>query len=419
MTSLVHAVNHLKQTSHVLKSVRFKISDKWCHRLSRDLKLVLVEFMDVSSLARMLVVHSTWYRLRTDERFCRLAYTKWFGECTSRDMDIFEFDENTSWVCRLDVRIATMKNWLCGVATTRIFQIDSMTTCNLHLNGSRLSMDTNWPHGVQLDLHTGEWIRDVKWLPPTRCILRNPDHEIAMGDHWDGVHVRIRSKSTGQKVVQLVTPIAQFVHRIECDPMQDIMRIRTTNFNWHTYDIVSGKRLVSWDLHEGPQLSDTVDHGTSMSMLFDGNIYHPCPNDPSKLDVIDALTTQTRTSRAPVSNLGKLYAIIPRFLVFTGQDQIDLWDRASLKHKFTMMALDALVDISSRECLVIVNESIHQSFMHIDLNGVMRFFPSCTGRLMVPWAFNGRWLVADYGHGIEVYDFMPRRRRLLKKGCKI
>ena len=424
MSRLIDAVAQLNHVRHLGTSMKSKIVDRWGHRLPRSLMLEVVTFLDAGMVAAMLSVNSVWHHLVHDERFCRLVYVKWFGECTSRDMDTFQFDRDTPWVQRLDVRVQTMLNWIHGTPSMEtLSDMDKrnrmrwewcLDGCKLHINHHRSVDNVIDLHRKRLETSCSNQLD----LDAIRHVLRDPDLAVLYDDERK-FPVVIRRKSTAQEIMRIGTPDHGRIDTIDCDPTSDLVRVQFYvhgEYYWHSYHALSGQRIASAALNT---IHDSA--APTLSNLYDGNFYHL---RGGSMDVICARTGKKMIQDAKVPDFN-LDAITSRHLVFRGRTgYTELWNRHRLtcEHKFHMPYF--LLDMSRRECFAMgYDDSMVWKGFHIDVNGRVR-------HLSLRWydpdgivvAFNGRWVVTTlHGGNGHVYDFMPRRaqERLMTKRRKI
>jgi len=400
------------------------MTDNWSQHLPRDLKVVVLTFLDAASTVVMMNLNKNWQNLTRDEHACRLAHDKCFGVCTSRDMDIFQFDSKTSWTTKFNVRAATARNWLAFAPTgNTTFQIQEWISgkwCMCQLDGSRLNI-RHQLHEVdrQIDMHTGTSSRNQRYYRTNRLCFSNPDYRFE--DEYNPGRKRrdmvITNKMTNQVVSSITIPDGYTADQTDCDPMSDLVLMRKQpGGTWISFRASTGQQIAYGYLsHFGYPYYDS-DNATSM--VFDGLIYDlvMSESDVTTLTVINAWTGQHITRKEFDIKIPLHRVILPRSIVFFDESEIQIWDRQQLvlvKRISTnreRLTNNVLTEISSRECLLTMDDNKDQRFMHIDMHGNIRMLARPPFRGQELEAFNSRWLVVRENHILKCYDMMPRVR---------
>src|SRR5690242_13112170 len=109
--SVLTAVKEFKHSAHQIAAIQCG-RDRLCARLPLDLRLIVMSFLKGSEATSLCSVSSSWNKLRGEnERFARLLYRLMFGDCSARDMELFEFSADSSWRHRFHVQFGTARNW--------------------------------------------------------------------------------------------------------------------------------------------------------------------------------------------------------------------------------------------------------------------------------------------------------------------
>jgi len=406
--NLFHAVTEFKRAVHHVSACKAQTCDRWGIRLTRNLKIELLVYLDTADAFAILSVNASWGRLLRDERACRVMYEKCFGECTARDRDIFQWSEKTSWCHRLDIRMRTMRNWTDGHAQAlMVFPTtykDPRNMDHVELDGCNLEHEDLSGISIMLDLHNGKTDYETE-MTPRKWILRNPEWRF----ETDGVLTeRIVHKKTRQIISSFETgeTMVGSWNRIDCDPASDLLLRHTRSLDqWAVYRVDTGQvvyRQKGCLLHCWPE----------SSILFDGRIYNRgAAEKHGQMDVIDARSGQVLQQNVQIPT-DYWVGTVPQYLVFChfGQDaHVALWDRFQLRLSkliSTERKAATMLDVSRRECLIV--DKTQKRIHHVDVRGKVRRW---SGHFLdvkdLSLAFNGRWLVTAGVNTMTIYDFKP------------
>jgi len=407
---LRRVVTDLQHTIHRVKAFQSQITDQWGSRLPRDLRNQVVDYLDGIDCISLFLVHSSWYRQWTDERCCRLMYAKLFGECTSRDISIFQWTDTTTWRQRLDTRIRTMRNWSTGspqrvVTSACSIANDSFSRYGWELDGFVLqyvSRSATWrvKDVYHVDLLSENKTAVVEQFEYGPCVLKNPAWTVD-ANHARSTSFVIRDKKTLQPVANINSGPAMY-NLIECDPASDLVLVSFGTTNQHP----------TWKLYRA-DTGDFIQSGHHrmehlwVSAIYDGTIYamHGCT-----MDVVDARSAQLIRQHVKIP-ASSLVGIVQRYLLFEKANRLFLFDRKHLRRHSsikTTKKFELMMDVSRRECLIDHGKSPSGRLIHVDVSGRIRHWPAPFDQ---PWAhlaaFNGRWLVVLHKKCIYVYDYAP------------
>jgi len=402
------------------------------NRLGADVRFVLTSFLEGVDALSLLSINSSWQQLFQQERICRLLYTGLFGECTERDMDIFEWNAETTWAFRLSVRSATMRNRRNGhVINTIKIPVSDVSTASCMMDGSMIDM--NWLSGrkwfdirkqAAIDAYSDQSdLALEQWKRSPRTVFKNPYLSIRTPlTTLPTANVYVTNTKTGQDVA--IIGQAGYLTRIECDPASDLVLISNNDGDddhnrLFVIDICDGKRYPVPDAY--------CQHTSSRSILYNGRLFiHDTFS--SQMHILDAKSGQViATSRSAARCL--LVGVMPCHVVIRDTGPNNQWQNKLLDAKTlvetTMWdhARDAVMDFYRNELMIdqtfVLRNGSARQWTHVDVRGKQRMMNSdfVTNRMNI-MAFNSRWLLMADGASSNVYDFMPPRTRPAQQGAK-
>jgi len=396
------------------------------HLIGSDVKFVITSFLDGMDALSLMSVNTTWQQLSKLERFCRLLYTHLFGECTERDMDIFEWNAETTWAFRLAVRCATMRNRRNGHVTNTIqipFNDLHRETCLI--DGSILYLDrfndTRW---FALRKHTEISEYRKRSMPASTQRPRGP-HQVFKNPN---VEIQVRGEeivvvnTTTEKDVCVLGVIGE-IAQVDCDPASDLVLISKDDGDDDSHlmsilDIRDGKRYPVSDAYGQLASHRSILHNGRLLVRYTDTFLN-------HVHLLDAKSGKVIAARLTGAGWW-LVGMMPRHVVMRDADLDNQW-RVRLLDAETLAettvwdrARKPVMDLCGNELMIDQTfDQRRRQWTHVDVHGKKRVmdadFAPAQMKIM---AFNCRWLLVADGTGNFVYDFMPPRTEPAQQGAK-
>jgi len=384
--------------------------------LGTDVRFVVTSFLDGVDVLRLFSVNTTWHGLLRQERFCRLVYNRLFGACTSRDMDIFEWDTTTTWAHRLVVRCATFRNRQNGHVTNQInvpFSRVSLATCVM--DGSMIDFEWNRTR-LWFDIHKQTQVDLVKLYEQNTFRF----HDLAIKVQIDPECVKLTVMPPKKEHHVIKLDGISNLHRMDCDPAGDLILVQESRVDKRIIMVVNVHTGTRCIIPDGYSLAGVSDR----SVLYNGRLY-VCSTSTGQLHCIDARTGQVTAKstlalrHTPLSHRrGLTIGVMPHHVVVgpkvsIGDDEVKLLDADTLEEKITFDDVtDQVMDLCGHELIMnrmsVLETGVEFRWTHVDVNGKQRtlncdFAPN---ELTIK-AFNSRWLLMANAQRAVIYDFMP------------
>jgi len=342
-----------------------------------------------------------------------MMYRSVFGECTWRDMAMFEFTPETPWRQRWKVRWATMKNW-CAETWS------DLPTQTVHFQGNLNMIDGCFLVGAQqvYDLHKSGFTDPHLGQATT-------DLDTAVG-HSDVVIMQqpfayvATSKLDGRVLYTLdmlqSAKTQKSIEHLECDPIGSLAVGSHDDGHRHDYlwmiiDTRTGATVSSI-------IPDTPMQFSSVPRILDSKIYAMNMKGDS-LYVFDAKTGKSTKKALPPEPYHRLECITDKFVFVWARPpaesdgfQLYLLDRRSLSsvHTFAYNQLSTQRDADARIGLFVTDDH-HTRLVSFD-GRIFHLHGACLLSGM-SFVFCARWLVrrSFMSHLVDIVDLMPRRHK--------